>query len=611
MCAERAELSKDCATLPSAISGVVRDLNCLKMFEQRHHCGSLESCIIGWKIRLNGVRKDLPAKTQWYHNDFNAARRVLGLSRELFPSQDTAPRFAMPLIISIKPIVNQIFHSDIISLVGSYLDDLDLISLCIAHTPLQYIFRTRLTTSPLQNRPNAWFESNITEGERLLDLLEESAKDNMSVIHNVPKEISIEASQFFEPHLQQFGSDSISFDHEETGPQEESSPLADDFFELKLLTLYSRLVSVCPNIITLTFDGGDMSYNGCRYNFAYKSACSPEGIVQGCRHIRGCLYFRLHEFLQAFPPLPGIKRLCLENYISPLIQRYISIIVWSSPLHLLQLINTQETLIYNVMRLTMTNKPLISLMVKGQTNRVEVSAVVHELLRSVPSIHCLFIDDNFGPIHGLHLLDYICKIRSNFVTVFAYEGNFYRRLKYREPSRRDYHVRFMPELFELYTSLDQCQPFKNFFAANSGLKYVRLTSCDFLDDPFFVNAWEALPHVQELLIHDSTEFVGDSLSVAPGAGWTQLRRLELPSCTKLTAKCMRITAATTTAEDVCLVFGINDANKSPAFQEDMAAFGYDKVHISSSFRTITFIKGSMRNTHILDTETQDLMEKYY
>jgi hypothetical protein len=74
---------------------------------------------------------------------------------------------------------------------------------------------------------------------------------------------------------------------------------------------------------------------------------------------------------------------------------------------------------------------------------------------------------------------------------------------------------------------------------------------------------------------------------------------------------MRIIAATTTAEDVCLVFGINDANKSPAFQEDMAAFGYDKVHISSSFRTITFIKGSMRNTHILDTETQDLMEKYY
>jgi hypothetical protein len=557
---------------------------------------------------LNGVRKRFAGqKSNGITMALNAARRVLGLRRQLFPSKDRAARFAMPLIISTNPIVNQIFHSDIISLVGSYLDDLDLISLCIAHAPLQYLFRTRLTTSPLQNRPNAWFESNITDGERLLDLLEESAKDNMSVIHNVPKEISIEASQFFEPHLQQFASDSISFDHEETSPQEETSPLANDSYELKLLALYSRLVSVCPNIITLSFDGGDMSYNGCRYN----SACSPEGIVQGCRHITGCLYFRLHEFLQAFPPLPRIKRLCLENYISPLIQRYISIIVWSSPLHLLQLINTQETMIYNIMRLTMTNKPLISLMVKGQTNRVHLSGLVHELLRSVPSIHCLFIDDNFGPIHGSHLLDYICESRSNFVTVFAYEGNFYRRLKYREPSRRDHHVRFMPELFELYTSFDQCQPFKNFFVANSGLKYVRLTSCDFLDDLFFVNAWETLPYVQELLIHDSTEFVGDSLSVAPGAGWTQLRRLELPSCTKLTAKCMRIIAATSTAEDVCLVFGINDANKSPAFQEDMAAFGYDKVHISSSFRTITFIKGSMRNTFILDAETQDLMEKYY
>lgn len=199
----------------------------------------------------------------------------------------------MPIIILTKPSVNQIFHSDIISLVGSYLDDLVLIALCIAHAPLQYLFCTRLTTSPLQNRPNAWFENDITDGERLLDLLEESAKDNMSVIHNVPKEISIEASQFFESHLQQFASYSISFDHEETGPQEETSPSANDSYELKLLALYSRLVNVSPNMITLSFNGGDMSYNGCRDN----SACSPEGIIQGCRYIRGCLYFRLHEFL--------------------------------------------------------------------------------------------------------------------------------------------------------------------------------------------------------------------------------------------------------------------------------------------------------------------------
>lgn len=498
-------------------------------------------------------------------------------------------------------ISSQILQRDVISIVASYLDKIDLISLCIAHAPLQSVLRPLLRDLGILRQPLCLMEYDIPRCRRLTDLLHLSYKENLTSFHMLPKTLHIR-EYYLNNARSNYSPDVIlTPDGLDRGARES--------FDLKCDNLVSKIAESCHNITELIYEADETSLRG------------QDNIL---------------KLLDAVPPLKSIKKLWLYSDTPPAIQACIARIIGPSQLEEFKYVTDERrpSVHPDLVNCIRNQKCLESLTVLGRKTLPSLSSLIVELASNFCTISRLHIDDrSWESFDRVHVLELVSSLDLPNLKSFKYDATLYESLtsrpsrqlrQTRRPARRparrirvfgfplaldhppaldDPDDRDLPVVGNLplelgfpilnlslppiltreetgYLETNKGPMISKFLRDSPNLENVVLTCCTFLNDTFFVSAWEWLPNLRTLEIKDCPDIHGVLLSQSTANGWTKLTRLDLATCKNVTTQCMLTIAAATTAQDVELVFYSNTPSIQCIIDFRMQQIGYQKVNTS-------------------------------
>ncbi|KAI8578340.1 hypothetical protein K450DRAFT_200369 [Umbelopsis ramanniana AG] len=435
------------------------------------------------------------------------------------------------------------------STVSLYLDDMDLISLCVSYPPLQPYFFSQLKNLAILTHPFCLIEYDIDRCRRLTHLLALSSEENFTAFHRIPKTLRIR-----QLHLGWSGLPEYSFNIEEGG-------------NIGWIEMFSTIAATCPNINQFVYEAG--SPTG-----AHRPPSSDQ--TQGCQ----CDDCAMALIMKSLPPMPNLKKLCLYTDTQPDIQFSIANIISRARIEEFKYISSGHPYVHReLISKIQSTQSLQSLVLLSRSPAATLTLLTVKLCTAFSTIHHLQLDDHsWQSPDRAHALELIATLNLTNLKSFRYEATLYRGVTTNvnrttnlpgwpgvglrdvsrilpgetPPPRDAYDLRRYPEYIG-YLESNKGIVLTKFFMSFSSLTRVELKNCSFLNDTFFSSIWQCLPFLSELLIQDCPDITGTSIESSCGKGWSQLTKLDISTCKNLTDQCIYAIAETTKASRVQLL----------------------------------------------------------
>lgn len=464
-----------------------------------------------------------------------------------------------------------ILHWDIMSSVSQYLDDMDLISLCISWPPLQPYFFSQLKNLAILTHPFCLIEYDLDRCRRLTHLLALSSKENLAAFHRIPKTLRIRQSHLVtsrSPECSKVGEE-VKFS--EVGGWKE---------------MFSTIATSCPNISQFIYEASHCA-----------PSHRPPPTKQTERNVCCCDDCAMVGIMDSIPPMPNLKKLCLYTDTMPEIQSSIANIISLARIEEFKYICSASPYVHHeiISRIQCTQS-LQSLIVLSRTPALTLSLLTVRLCTAFNTIHHLHMDDHsWQSFDRAHALELVATLNLSNLKSFRYEATLYRsltdnlnrstplpppdvslfqiRTRSHDLSRCSMEPHYISDpAYMGYLESNKCITLTKFFTSYSGLTHVELKNCSFLNDTFFSGIWECLPHLSELLIQDCPNFTGTQPWY--GRGWTQLTKLDISTCQNVSDQCIYNIAKTTKASRVQLLVHERPTRALNPIMKDILQLGY-------------------------------------
>lgn len=476
-------------------------------------------------------------------------------------------------MISHSLMLDQILHRDIISLIAKHLGQMDMMALCVAHAPLQSILRSQIGDMAIMAQPLCLIEYDIDQCTRLADLLEISSREDLTSFHRMPKTLRIRESQLNISYSRYYADgfyNAVAFTPDSINY--EARQQSDTIWN----KLFSKVVKACPNITEFVFeaDNSSITCHMSQVNLSHVKCYMDQ-----------CSLCRMVELLEAIPPMTCLKKLLLSTDTSFAIQRSIARIIQPSQLDEFEYIANDSPSIDPELVASIKNQGCLkSLTVLGGKTSPLLSRLIVYLSSNFSTINSLHIDDrSWESFDRAHVLELLATLEFPALTSFRYDATLYQSLR-ENPfggGVRPHMIRLMSRPLSnseiAYLETNKGPMLTKFLVAYPSLTHVALNRCSFLNDTFFLSAWEYLPNLISMSIRDCSDIHGKYISRSSGAGWPKLAKLDLSTCKNISFRCIMAIAATTLAEDVQLTFHSDISNQSQHLQLDMQALGYEML----------------------------------
>ncbi|KAI9286736.1 hypothetical protein BC943DRAFT_229456 [Umbelopsis sp. AD052] len=441
---------------------------------------------------------------------------------------------------------SRMLHWDLMSSVSLYLDDMDLISLCVSYPPLQPYFFSQLKNLAILTHPFCLIEYDIDRCRRLTHLLALSAAENLTAFHRLPTTLRIRQLHLGWSRLPEY-----CFKSDEGGTGG----------EVGWSDMFSTIATCCPNINQLVYEAGPSTRGYRRPDHAEESFCQCDDCAMAL-------------IMSSLPPMPSLRKLCLYTDTQPDIQFAIAHIISQARIEEFKYICSGHPYVHRelISRIQSTQS-LQSLVILSRSPSLTLTLLTVKLCTAFNTIHHLQLDDHsWQSADRAHALELVATLNLSHLKSFRYEATLYRgltttvnrttnlaappgelrdvsRILPGEPLRDRYDLRRYPEYIG-YLESNKGIMLNKFFMSFSSLTRVELKNCSFLNDTFFSRLWECVPLLSELLIQDCPHITGTSME---GEGWTQLTDLDMSTCKNLTDQCIYSIAETTKANRVQLL----------------------------------------------------------
>ncbi|KAH8548418.1 hypothetical protein BGW37DRAFT_560060 [Umbelopsis sp. PMI_123] len=450
--------------------------------------------------------------------------------------------------IVVMPLVNEIamrmLHWDIASVVSQYLDDMDLISFCIAYAPLQPYFFARIKSLPILTHPFDLIQYDIERCQRLAHLVRLSAEENLTAFHKIPKTLTIRHSEMI-------------------GGQRPIYSLNTHEGELVLESwreLFSTITRSCPNITEFIVE---FSHSKQRH--------IPDPQLPGYFYECRCADCMTSLTVDCIPPMPNLKKICFLMDILPKTQASIARIISTARILEFKYICFGNPLIdSNLIHTIQNTRSLQSLTVLSRCPVPALKTLITKLCSAFPTIRHLHIDDQSSESNDhLHVLEVIAALDLRNLSSFRYDATLYRALAATSNGAGDLlypiwhdtlpfsmtscHL-MIPGYVGEYMMSNKDITLVKVFQGYPSMTHIELKDCTFLNDTSFGSIWECLPNLSELLIQDCSNITGESIVQSHGKGWTKLTKLDVSTCENITNNCIITIARTTEANRVHLMF---------------------------------------------------------
>lgn len=474
-------------------------------------------------------------------------------------------------------ISSAMLHWDIMSSVSQYLDDMDLISLCISWPPLQPYFFSQLKNLAILTHPFCLIEYDIDRCRRLTHLLALSSEENLTAFHRIPTTLRIRQSHLGTSRVPEYSKIEERGKFSEVGGWRE---------------MFSTIATSCPNIDQFIYE-------------ASHSARShrPPPAVHTERNGCCCDDCAMAGIMDSIPPMPNLKKLCLYTDTLPEIQSSIANIISRARIEEFKYVCSGRPYVHReiISRIQCTQS-LQSLIILSRSPALTLSLLTVKLCTAFNTIHHLHMDDHsWQSFDRAHALELVATLNLSNLKSFRYEATLYRNLtdninRSTTLPPTDVVPRDAPNFFPLrtlshdtfwtvmdphifydpayigYLESNKGIMLTKFFSSYSGLTRVELKNCSFLNDTFFSSIWECLPHLSELLIQDCPDITGTEPRY--GRGWTQLAKLDISTCKNVTDQCIYSIAQTTKASRVQLLVHERPMRPLNPIMKDILKLGY-------------------------------------
>jgi hypothetical protein len=459
------------------------------------------------------------------------------------------------------------------SSVSQYLDDMDLISLCISWPPLQPYFFSQLKNLAILTHPFCLIEYDIDRCRRLTHLLALSSEENLTAFHRIPNTLRIRQSHLRTSQVAEYSKieEGGKFSEEVGGWKE----------------MFSTISRSCPNINQFIYEASHSapSHRPPPTDQTERNVCCFDDDAMAC-------------IMDSIRPMPNLKKLCLYTDALPEIQSSIANIISQARIEEFKYICSSRPYVHReIISRIQSTQSLQSLIILSRSPSLTLSLLAVKLCTAFNTIHHLHMDDqSWQSFDRAHALELVATLNLSNLKSFRYEATLYRSLTdniYRSTSRPPPDVNFFQirslthDLFRPimepnyllndpayigYLESNKGIMLTKFFTSYPGLTRVELKNCSFLNDTFFSSIWECLPHLSELLIQDCPDITGHRPSYA--GGWTQLAKLDISTCKNVTDKCIYSIAETTKASRVQLLVHERPMGFLNPFIKDILKLGY-------------------------------------
>jgi hypothetical protein len=463
------------------------------------------------------------------------------------------------------------------SSVSQYLNDMDLISLCVSYPPLQPYFFSQLKNLAILTHPFCLIEYDIDRCRRLTHLLNMSSYENLTAFHKIPKTLRIRQ------HHLKWSRLPVYTDLEEGGKFSGGIGWPE---------MFSTIAMSCPNINQFIYEASPSA----------RSHRTPPSVLAE-RKVCQCSDCNMVRILNFIPPMPNLKKLCLFTDTLPEIQSAIANIISQARIEEFKYVCSGHPYVHRqlISRIQSTDS-LQSLIILSRSPAMTLTLLTVKLCTAFNTIHHLQMDDrSWQSPDRAHTLELIATLNLINLKSFRYEATLYRDLTDNmnlsinlpppglpavvprdllsilpgyTPPGDIYELRRHPEYIG-YLKSNKGIMLTKFFTSFPSLTRLELKNCSFLNDTFFLSIWECLPQLSELLIQDCPDMTGTSyIKPSYGKGWTQLTKLDISTCKNITDQCIYSIAEITKASRVQLLVYERPMARLNPIMNDILELGY-------------------------------------